>query len=275
VLLHQQPPEKGATRRLFYRLLFIACVGLAPLSASADSCPATQADTSGPALKVKYVHDGDTLVLRDGRKVRLIGIDTPELARKQQPAQPYAIAARDRLRQLVADSNATIRLQIGNEPHDRYRRLLAHVFDTRGNNLNASMIQHGLAIAFTTPPNTGWSDCYHQLDRSAMSEQTSLWAQPRYRPVDSADILDTTTGFHRIRAHIDRVKKSSRGIWLMAGALGIHIRARDFKYFDLNRLHSLAGKTILIRGWLRKDRYKPGSRRYLALRHASAIESVQ
>lgn len=265
--------KKGAIQRLFW------CLGtlLLPISslfvysnAFANTCPLNRIDET---VGVRKVHDGDTLILRDGRKVRLIGIDTPELARAHQPAQPYARRAREQLAKLVRGSNNQIQLQYGTDSHDKYQRLLAHAADLHGNSLNATMLKHGLAVAFTTPPNDRLSTCYHRLDRAADADNRGFWRIAKYRPVNSSNILNVETGFRRIRAHIDRVKHNRKGLWLYAGALGIHIRNKDLKYFQPSKLKSLRNTTITVRGWLRKDRFKPNKKRYLPLRHPSAIET--
>ena len=67
-----------------------------------ESCPA------GPTIDeiaiVTYVYDGDTVKLSDGRSLRIVGIDTPEIGRNDRPSQPYAEAARRMLRELLEPS---------------------------------------------------------------------------------------------------------------------------------------------------------------------------
>jgi len=109
---------------------------------------------------VKYVHDGDTLHLADKRKVRLIGIDTPELARKEKPADAFAHEAKDALKKLIASAQNKIGLVYGIEKKDRYGRVLAHLFLPDGTNIQAELISMGYAIAYTVPPNNQYADCY-------------------------------------------------------------------------------------------------------------------
>jgi endonuclease YncB( thermonuclease family) len=70
-----------------------------PLAPAQAFCPAPG---KLPSVKVRHVVDGDTLRLEDGRSVRLIGLNAPELGRKGRAAEPFAEAARRRLRELVA-----------------------------------------------------------------------------------------------------------------------------------------------------------------------------
>ncbi|CAN7486130.1 thermonuclease family protein [Pararhizobium sp. LjRoot255] len=93
---------------------------------------------------VKVV-DGDTLVL-DGKRIRLVGIDAPELRqicqRDNQP-WPCGKGARDHLDALIGDAKTTC--DAGGS--DRYGRLLA-VCSSGGRDLNAAMVGAGYAVAF-------------------------------------------------------------------------------------------------------------------------------
>lgn len=78
--------------------------------------------------------DGDTVHLRDGRSVRLIGINAPELAHNGRTTEPFAEAAKQRLQALVSASDGRLALQPGRQPRDHYGRTLAHLFDASGAN---------------------------------------------------------------------------------------------------------------------------------------------
>ena len=59
---------------------FVLAVWLTP--AWANTCAPLK---HSEQVTVRYVSDGDTLILSDNRKIRLIGINTPEVARKDKP----------------------------------------------------------------------------------------------------------------------------------------------------------------------------------------------
>ena len=84
--------NKRASQRdaLFVCLLFSFTVWSAQLAA--QTCTTPPFDET---VEVAKVTDGDTLRLRDGRSVRLIGINSPELAHTDKPAEPLAEQARD------------------------------------------------------------------------------------------------------------------------------------------------------------------------------------
>jgi endonuclease YncB( thermonuclease family) len=66
-------------------------------------------------VRVGRVIDGDTLELSDGTKVRLIGVDTPELARAGRPAEPFAHEAARFTEQFL--SQGPVRLEL--DPYER------------------------------------------------------------------------------------------------------------------------------------------------------------
>jgi len=92
------------------------------------------------------VPDGDTLVLTDGRVVRLVGIDAPEVAHEERPTQLGAEEARAELARLVRDRMLTIRPVA---PYaDQYGRVLALVSLPDGTTAQAGMLRAGLAFVF-------------------------------------------------------------------------------------------------------------------------------
>ena len=93
-----------------------------------------------PRFAVRQVVDGDTLRLVDGRSIRLIGINTPELGRKGRSDEPYAMQARRRLQALVDASDGRVGLLPGEQRKDRYGRTLAHLYDAQGRNLEAQLL---------------------------------------------------------------------------------------------------------------------------------------
>ncbi len=257
--------KKGAIQRLF---LWLA-VSLASSSAVALDCPLdiSQAETA----KVRHVHDGDTLVLDDGRKLRLIGIDTPELARDGKAEQPFAIQARDQLRLWIKQADNRVQLVKGEDSRDRYGRRLVHVF-AAGSNLNARLLQNGLAVAFTTPPNDRLSDCYHDVERSARHADRGLWSHRRYQLVHADRLLKVAPGFQRVKARINRVDTSKSGVWLRALPLQVFIPRSELENFTPGTLDQLQGERVILRGWVKKDRHAPTRKRFMRLRHPSAIE---
>ena len=265
--------RKGATQRLF---LFLAC--LIPGLAHAAACPAEQVEEH---VRVRYVHDGDTIHLEDGRKVRLIGINTPELARDDHPEQAFAREARQALNAAIALHDNRIGLVYGKERFDRYKRTLAHLFTPDGNNLQAMLLQQGMAMAITHPPNTVFAECYARQEKQARCQGKGIWANPQRIILEASDLGPENTGFQLVTGVIDDINQNDKGFWLFISELMIGIRSQDLADFNLAELVSLPGKTVTVRGWLqRKNSSTSGGKShngrivnyYLRLRHPSAME---
>lgn len=89
---------------------------------------------------VDYVHDGDTLFLTDGTKVRLLAIDTPELG------DCYGDEARDYLRQLLPEGTQ-IYTEMDVEATDQYGRSLFFIYTEDTTMVNLQLAEQGYAEA--------------------------------------------------------------------------------------------------------------------------------
>lgn len=92
---------------------------------------------------VRYVIDGDTLDLSDGRRVRLLGIDAPEMGFDGKTAEPFSQEATDWLRERV--EGRLVQLRIDSPKLDRYQRTLAWIFDDKGRLVNRDILLDGRA----------------------------------------------------------------------------------------------------------------------------------
>ncbi len=116
---------------------------------------------------VVRVIDGDTIELQDGRRVRYLGIDTPELG------EDYGVEASVRNRELV--ENKVIELQRGKRDKDEYGRLLRYVY-VDGVFVNAELIAQGYAKAYIFDPDERYSQVLVQLEQYAKMRKRGLWA---------------------------------------------------------------------------------------------------
>jgi len=135
---------------------------------------------------VRRVVDGDTLQLETGERVRLIGIDTPEmhtsdkLYRDSQRSgedirtiQELGRRAYEFTRKLVEGKRVS--LEFDAEKYDKYNRLLAYVYLKDGTFVNARIIQEGYASLMTIPPNVKYADLFLKLYQEARKNQRGLW----------------------------------------------------------------------------------------------------
>lgn len=92
--------------------------------------------------RTKAVYDGDTILLKNGMKVRYLGIDAPEMGYEtEDPPERMAPEARDLNRLLVG--NRRVRLEFDEIREDRYGRALAYVFLEGGEMVNALLVRKG------------------------------------------------------------------------------------------------------------------------------------
>lgn len=227
-----------------------------------------------PRFKVQRVVDGDTLRLADGRSLRLIGLNSPELGRQGRTAEPFAEAARRRLGELVAASDGRVGVRLGREPLDRYGRTLAHVYDARGRNLEAQLLAEGLGYLVAVAPNVALVDCQQAAERSARQARLGLW---RHSPAKTAEQL-RGGGFSLIQGRVVRVVRNRGGLWLELGdSLVLRVAPALLDGFDERQLRGLVGRRVEARGWLidrsRRAGVKPGQARWmLPLTHAAMLE---
>lgn len=122
---------------------------------------------------VKWVADGDTIFLKDGRRIRFIGINAPEVDHKKSPAEPFGNTAKSVLAKLV--KHRRIRLEWDEVRRDRYGRHLAHVFDQKNRLLSQLMVVKGLAYVLYHKDNQRYFDLLLKSQKRAMQEKNGFW----------------------------------------------------------------------------------------------------
>ena len=128
--------------------------------------------------RVVKITDGDTIHVRVGGrevKVRLIGIDTPEVHKPGTPVQCFGRRATARNAQLISGRDVVLRLDA--ETRDRYGRLLAYVYRRPdGLFVNAVLVREGYARTLTIPPNVRHADAFARLAQAARRAGRGLWS---------------------------------------------------------------------------------------------------
>lgn len=135
---------------------------------------------------VSRVVDGDTLKLSNRERVRLIGIDTPELHYSEKLLRDSRKSGKDikTIQALGAKAaeftkalceGKKVRLEFDVRKKDRYGRLLAYVYLEDGTFVNQKIIEEGYAQVMTIPPNVKYADRFLQLQREAREKGKGLW----------------------------------------------------------------------------------------------------
>lgn len=231
---------------------------------------AAQAEVFCPApeglqyVAVQRVVDGDTLRLKDGRSVRMIGINAAETGKQGRTDEPFAVAARQRLQALVAASGGQVGVVPGREGKDHYGRTLAHVYGANGENLEAQLLAEGLGFQVAVAPNLDLVACQQAAERSARQARLGLWRQS---PVHPAAQLKQS-GFAVVSGQVSNVERNRGGIWIeLRGGVVLRVAPDLLSQFDGALLSGLKGQQIEARGWVqdrsRRGGLKKGQARWL------------
>lgn len=145
--------------------------GTVPLAAPATSIPEAGIPSAATPAVVEYVHDGDTLFLDDGRKVRLLGINTPEIG---ENAECYGDEATALLRQLLPEATP-VWVLADVEPLDQYGRSLLFIYTDDGLNVNLELLEQGAAEVEQYEPNLLLRDELHRAEDAARAAHLGLW----------------------------------------------------------------------------------------------------
>lgn len=137
-------------------------------------------------ILVRRVIDGDTLQLESGERVRLIGIDTPEMhesdkfyrdaQRTKQDIRTIRELGRrayEFTKNLVEGRRVSLEFDV--EKRDKYDRLLAYVYLKDGTFVNAEIVKQGYASLMTIPPNVKYADLFLNLYQQARQNKRGLW----------------------------------------------------------------------------------------------------
>jgi endonuclease YncB( thermonuclease family) len=142
---------------------------------------------------VSYVIDGDTIVLKNKEKIRYRAINTPEIAVKDKPGEPFGWEAKKRNEELVKKKRIKLVFGKHSKKRDRYGRLLADVYLEDGSSVSRILLREGLAHL-----------CYGRTDKDFLSAQRQaidagkgIWSLPPQK-VEKYYIVNTRTMiFHR------------------------------------------------------------------------------
>jgi len=248
---------------LLYGIFLFSSVGYA----RASDCRSPKYDETTTLISVV---DGDTVILQDGRKLRLIGINTPEMQRQQEVAEPFAHKARVYLSKLIP-AGTTIHLRYGVDKKDRYGRLLAHVFTSKDQNVAELLLKAGMGSSVQITPNLWSYHCYLEAEKQAQTSKTGIWSHPYSQFIDVKNISPDAHGFHFVQGQITRVGKSKNAVWLNMGKqFALRISNADLIYFKQMDLEKLRGKTVAVRGWI----YKIKKQQRINLHHPATLQML-
>ncbi len=210
----------------------------------------------GRWVHVSQVFDGDTFRTDDSEKVRLLGINAPEIAHNDEPGQPLGKQAKILLTRLIGGK--TVKLRLDKDSKDTYGRILAQVYLRNGDWVNAMLVREGMAYVYTFPPNFRWTPALIKAEQEAQPRHLGIWKNERFRILKAREAGGRFIGQFRIV----QGKVTHPGSWrFRLGRLNISIPRKYRQWFDGKPLPA-AGKHVRVRGTIRAGK---GDRLYLAL----------
>jgi micrococcal nuclease len=215
--------------------------------------------------RVKTVYDGDTILLEDGRKVRLLGINAPEVQHKDKMADAGGEEARLWLMNKL--QHAKVRMEIDAEKTDKYGRTLAHLFTEEKEHINLSLVKAGLAAVNIYPPNLLYVNELVAAEKRAEKAKLGIWRRPEYATIPISSLPKAGhPGWTRLIGKVVTIHNTRKYIYLeFTGQVDARIERKWlFLFPDVN---DYLGKTVEIRGWLNKSKQHFS----LLIRHPSAI----
>ena len=217
---------------------------------------------------VKKIYDGDTVQLEDGRKVRLLGINTPEIQHRGKQAEAGGQEAKAWLINKLR--NQRVRLELDAEKTDKYGRTLAYLFTENNELINLSLVKQGLATLSIYPLNLRYVNDLMTAQKQAEQNKLGIWALADYAVIPFSQLTETEhCGWMRLSGKVLDIRKTSRFIYLI---FSDQSDARiDSKWLSLfPDIKSYLGKTLEVRGWpSRREAHFS-----VLIRHPSAIKIV-
>jgi endonuclease YncB( thermonuclease family) len=227
-----------------------------PLAAPGAAELPAALDPGGQVLAVAAI-DGDTLLLEDGREVRLVGLQAPKLplGRPDFETWPLAEEAKAALEALALGEALT--LAYGGRQMDRHGRALAHLYLDDGTWVQGELLKLGMARVYSFADNRALADDMLALERAARAAGRGIWSEPWYdvRTIDGIEA--DRDSFQLVEGRVlDAARAGSRG-YLNFGAdwktdFTLSLDAAALRLFDAAGLpiEQLEGRRIRARGWV-------------------------
>lgn len=250
-------------------LIFIPQLALAENTPPAARPPVITGDFTAlkhtASARVDKVIDAQTILMKDGKIIRLLGIGYP-LSTGDEPDMS-AIAAKERLEKLLPETTEVMlyqKRQLTDIKRGRINRMghvLAHLVNKETQEwIDGTLVSDGLAFALTDAANPEMAAQLLALEQKARSGAKGLWAKESTQGLLSAETAAQGNGqFRVVEGTVNRAATSKNNLYLNFG----NDQRKDFTVMVPVALRkslaragtdpmALAGKTVRVRGWLRE-----------------------
>jgi len=251
-------PGRPVFKSSLVRLATLA--SLSSVSVAAMACEQLRMADGGI---VTSVTDGDTVVLADGRVVRMIGTQAPKLPLDRPDFETWPLAPEAKAALEALALNKPVRLGFGGEQVDRYGRVLAHVFveeEAGAIWAQQAMIAKGLARVYSFPDNRACLELLFAAEGRARLAGLGIWGDPYYsvRAADApGDLLARAGHYELVEGRILLAEKSGGRVYLNFGRFWKEdftavIEASALRVFAKAEFDPLVltNALVRIRGWV-------------------------
>ena len=238
-------------------LALVTLLGAAPSSVAVEWA-AFEGLTKLEPSKVVDVTDGDTVVLADGRIIRMVGLQAPKLplGRKGFRKWPLADASKEALEALSMGKTVTV--YSGGRQMDRWGRVLAHLRVDDMNWLQGEMLRAGMARVYSFADNVALVDEMLAIEREARSARRGMWALSYYAVRSANGATGYANSFQLVEGTIVDVAQVRGRVYLNFGDnwrddFTILVPSRVRRAFERagQDLQALQGQAVRVRGWLK------------------------
>ena len=127
-------------------------------------------------VKVTRVVDGDTIILESGERVRLLGVNAPEVNSPKKSIEAFGKEASEFTRRMVEGKLVRVEADQPASKTDKHSRILAYVFLPDGTHVNAEIIRQGYGFAESSWPPLKYEYEFRRLEQEAREKRRGLWA---------------------------------------------------------------------------------------------------
>ncbi len=225
-----------------------------------------EALSPGEVGRVAEVVDGDTLVLADGREIRLVGIQAPKLPLGRAGFEPWPLSGEAKALLEDLTLGKTVDLGFGGRRGDRHGRVLAHLFvreagpeeGTKPRWVQGAILAAGLARVYSFDDNRSLIAEMLALEGEARAARRGIWADPFYALRAAENAGRWLGGFELVEGRVVAVGRAGRNTylnfaedWRSDFTIVIGKRAAGLFAEEGIDLTAYQGKRLRVRGWLK------------------------
>ncbi len=244
--------EPGLGRVGAWVLAFLVLLAVTPVSAAEP-----EALPSGGRALVKEVISGDTLVLADGRVVKLAGIQAPKMNAGLTRPFRWPVAEEARAALAVLTRGHSVTLHFGGLRQDRHDRVPAQLVRDDGVWLQGAMLDQGLARVYTAADLTALGGRLYGHESAARAARIGIWAHPFYAVRGHDGLGRDFDTFQVVEGRVLAVAITKGQIFLNFGPdwrtdFTIRVPRRGVRAFRqlFGDPALLQGRIVRVRGWV-------------------------